>query len=65
MYLFKSFQDSHKSAAFTYLGPNKILLGNKKLVTWLDSTNELAKSPDWLAEKRGWYKDAVEKDGQK
>lgn len=59
MQLFKSFQGANPEAAFTYFGPKKILLENKKLVTWPDSTKALAENKEWLATNRSWYKEAM------
>lgn len=59
MQLFKSYYEANPEVAFAYFGPEKILLENKKLVTWPDSTEALAKDKEWLATNRDWYKDAM------
>ncbi|TCO77433.1 cache domain-containing protein [Marinisporobacter balticus] len=56
--LFKSFQQSYPSIAFAYFAPTEIILGNKKLVTWPDTSEELEYT-DWIANQRPWYINAV------
>ncbi|KGX87819.1 methyl-accepting chemotaxis protein [Pontibacillus litoralis] len=64
MQLFKSFQENHPEAVFTYFGPERVLLDNKKLVTWPDSTQELAKQKEWIATDQEWYQQAVASKGE-
>ncbi|WP_129598308.1 cache domain-containing protein [Anaerophilus nitritogenes] len=61
--LFKSFQQSYPSTAFAYFAPNKIILGNKKLVTWPDTSTTLEYA-DWVAHERPWYINAVAANGK-
>lgn len=63
MQLFKAFQESYSSTAFAYFAPSKIILGNKKLVTWPDTSEALANT-NWIASKRQWYINAVNKNGK-
>ncbi|WP_168198378.1 cache domain-containing protein [Crassaminicella thermophila] len=63
MQFFKSFQQSYSSTAFAYFAPNKIILKNKKLITWPDTSDVLANT-DWTASKRPWYKNAVKANGK-
>lgn len=63
MQLFKSFQQSYAATAFAYFAPNKVILENKKLITWPDTSNELANT-EWIAAKRPWYIGAVAEKGK-
>ncbi|QZY55197.1 cache domain-containing protein [Crassaminicella profunda] len=63
MQLFKSFQQSYAATAFAYFAPNKIILGNKKLITWPDTSEALANT-EWTATKRPWYMGAIAAKGR-
>jgi hypothetical protein len=62
-HLFKSFQQSYPFTAFAYFAPNEMILGNKKLVTWPDTSEELEYA-DWVANQRPWYTNAVKAKGK-
>ncbi|MBF8983800.1 hypothetical protein IZY60_09645 [Lutibacter sp. B2] len=61
--LFKSFQQSYPYTAFAYFAPNEMILENKKLVTWPDTSEELQYA-DWIANQRPWYVNAVKAKGK-
>lgn len=63
MQLFKSFQQSYSATAFAYFAPNKVILENKKLVTWPDTSEALANT-NWTAKERPWYMNAVKAQGE-